>query len=175
MDPLEARSLIPLCEHYIHMNHAGISPMSARGRAALEQVIEAAVGRPYRAGASLEQADRVRGLAAQLVNASPDSVAVTRSTAHGISLLASGLDWERGDNVIGALWEYPANVYPWMVLAARGVECRQAQPTEGRIKADEIFSHVDARTRVVALSHVQFWNGYRLDLDEIGSECRRRG
>src|SRR5213594_2387567 len=98
MDPLEARSLIPLAEHYIHLNHAGVSPMSQRSRAAIEQVVDASVNRPYRAGAAQEASDRVRGLVARLINASPEGVALTRSTAHGVSLLAQGLDWKRGDN-----------------------------------------------------------------------------
>jgi cysteine desulfurase / selenocysteine lyase len=175
MDPLEARSLIPLTAHYIHMNHAGVSPMTERSRAAIEQVVDAALNRPYPAGSAFEDADRVRGLAAELINGSPDGVALTRSTAHGISLVAQGLDWKRGDNVVGAQWEYPANVYPWMALADEGVEFRQAKLVGGRILPDAIFSMVDDRTRVVAVSHVEFWNGFRLDIEAIGAECRRRG
>jgi cysteine desulfurase/selenocysteine lyase len=175
MDPLEARSLIPLSDHYIHMNHAGNSPLSRRSAAAVEQVVDAKLNRPHRPGWSFEEADRVRGLAARLINGAPDSVALTRSTAHGMSLLAQGLEWRPGDSVVGAQWEYPANVYPWMALEARGVEYRQAKLVGGRITPDAVFSLVDERTRVVALSHVQFWNGYRVDVASIGTECRRRG
>ena len=93
MDPREARNLIPLTEHYIHMNHAGVSPMSERGRAAIEQLVEAILNRPYRDHQSQDQADRVRELVGRLINASPDSITLTRSTSHGLSLLAQGLDW----------------------------------------------------------------------------------
>ena len=175
MDPLEARSLMPVSDHYIHMNHAGVSPMSRRSGAAIEQAVEASLNRPYRSGWSQEEAERVRGLVAQLINATPDGVALTRSTAHGVSLIAQGLEWKSGDNVVGASWEYPANAYAWMALAADGVEFRQAQLVDGRILPEAIFSMVDARTRVVALSHVEFWNGFRIDVDAIGAECRRRG
>jgi cysteine desulfurase / selenocysteine lyase len=175
MDPLEARNLMPLSDHYIHFNHASVSPMSQRSGAAIEQVVEAMLNEPYRSGRTQEEADRVRELAAQLINGSPDSVALTRSTAHGISLLAQGLEWKSGDNVVGAKWEYPANVYPWMALAPDGVEYRQATLVGGRVLPDAIFSLVDERTRVVALSHVQFWNGFRVDAEAIGAECRRRG
>jgi cysteine desulfurase / selenocysteine lyase len=175
MDPLEARSLMPLSDRYIHMNHAGVSPMSRRSGAAIEQVVEASLNRPYRSGWSQEEAERVRGLVAELITATTDGVALTRSTAHGVSLIAQGLDWKNGDNVVGARWEYPANVYPWMALAADGVEFRQARIDGGRIMPEAIFSMVDGRTRVVALSHVQFWNGFRIDLEAIGAECRRRG
>ena len=175
MEPSEARSLFPLTGHYIHMNHAGVSPMSERGRAAIEQVVEGMVNRPYREGWSQEEADRVRGLVGRLINTAPETIALTRSTAHGLSLLAQGLDWKPGDNVVGADGEYPANVYPWMALQARGVDFRRVQPIDGRVTCDAVMSLVDDRTRVVALSHVQFWNGYRLDVEAIGAECRRRG
>src|SRR5882672_9640160 len=116
MDPIEARHLFPLAERYIHMNHAGVSPMSQRARAAIESVVETSMNLPYRDHSAQDGADRVRELVARLINASPDSIALTRSTAHGISLLAQGLDWRPGDNVVGAFGEYPANVYPWMAL-----------------------------------------------------------
>jgi cysteine desulfurase/selenocysteine lyase len=175
MDPLEARHLFPLAERYIHMNHAGVSPMSLRAAAAIEQVVDASANRPYRDHWAQDEADRVRELVARLINGSPDSIALTRSTAHGISLLAQGLEWKAGDNVVSATGEYPANVYPWMALEKHGVEFRQAKPFDGRVTAEGVFSLVDARTRVVALSHVEFWNGFRVDIDAIGAECRRRG
>src|SRR6266567_6801978 len=84
MDPLEARSLIPLSSHYIHMNHAGVAPMSRRAAAAVEQVVEASLNRPYRDHWAQEEADRVRGLVARLINCSSDSVALTRSTPRDI-------------------------------------------------------------------------------------------
>jgi cysteine desulfurase/selenocysteine lyase len=173
MEPVEARHLFPLTERYIHMNHAGVAPMSLRAGAAIEQVVDASMNRPYRDHWAQDEANRE--LVSRLINASPDSIALTRSTAHGISLLAQGLEWKAGDNVVGATGEYPANVYPWMALETRGVEFRQAKPIDGRVTADGVFSLVDARTRVVALSHVEFWNGFRVDLDAIGAECRRRG
>jgi len=117
---------MPLSDHYIHFNHAGVSPMSQRSSAAIEQVVEAMLNEPYRSGRTQEEADRVRVLAARLINGSPDGVALTRSTAHGVSLLAQGLDWKSGDNVVGAKWEYPGNVYPWMALAL--VESNTARP-----------------------------------------------
>src|SRR5256886_3010881 len=175
MDPREARSLIPLTEHYIHMNHAGVSPMSDRGRAAIEQLVEAILNRPYRDHQSQDQTDHVRELVGRLINASPDSVALTRSTSHGLALLAQGLDWSAGDNVVGADGEYPANIYPWMALERRGVEFRRAKPVAGRITPESVLALADSRTRVVALSHVEFWNGFRVEIATIGAECRRRG
>lgn len=175
MDPLEARDLFPLNGHWIFMNHAGVSPMSLRGRAAVESALAALTGRPFAADWARDEPDRLRGGLARLLNCPADSIAITRSTAHGISLLAGGLDWKPGDNVVGARGEYPANVYPWMHLQRRGVEFRMASNKGGRVTPESVLALVDERTRVVALSSVEFWNGYRVDLQAIGEECRRRG
>src|SRR5207249_1887158 len=85
-----------------------------------------------------------------------------------------GLDWREGDNVVGALREHPATIFPWMALRDRGVELRLAALDHGRVTPESVLSLVDDRTRVVALSQVQFWNGYRIDLERIGTELDRR-
>lgn len=112
---------------------------------------------------------------ATMLNADPAHITLTRATAHGLGLLASGLDWNEGDNIVGARMEFPTNLYPWMALADRGVELRRAAPEDGRIGVEQVVELVDDRTRVVSLSLVQFWNGYRADVSAIGAACRDRG
>src|SRR5438477_4642229 len=175
MDPVEARDLYPITRQYIFMNHAGVSPMSERARAAVEAMAGQLTAKPLTSPLAMEEADRLRELLARLFTCGADHIALTRSTAHGISLLAAGLDWEPGDNVVGARGEYPANVYPWLALKDRGVEMRFAGNAGGRVEPESVLELVDGRTRVVALSQVEFWNGYRVDLETIGRECRRRG
>jgi len=175
MDTAGARSLFPLTQRFVFMNHAGVAPLSERGRAAIEARMEALTDRPYVDGLAEEEADRLRASIARLVGAQAETIGLVRSTAHGLSLLAQGLDWREGDNVVGARGEYPANVYPWMALRDRGVEYRMATPAGGRITPAAVLSLVDDRTRLVALSHVQFWNGYRVDIETIGDELDRRG
>jgi selenocysteine lyase/cysteine desulfurase len=175
MDPLEARALFPICDEHIHMNHAGVAPMSMRVRAAVEHVTQLMSEEGFVHEEYTEAVDGLRSSLATLVGVSPDQVSITRGTAHGISLLARGLDWKEGDNVVGARLEYPANLLPWMANRDRGVEMRLVEPVDGRVTPEAVLSLLDARTRVVALSFVQFWNGYRIDLAEIGAECRRRG
>jgi len=175
MDLLEARALFPICDEHIHFNHAGVAPMSVRVRAAVEHVTEVMSEEGFAFDDYLETLDGLRSSLARLVGVTPDQVSITRGTAHGISLLARGLDWKDGDNVVGARLEYPANLFPWMATRDRGVEVRLVEPLGGRVTPEAVLSLVDGHTRVVALSFVQFWNGYRVDLAEIGAECRKRG
>ena len=175
MDPLDARALFPICDERIHFNHAGVAPMSVRVRAAVEHVTQVMSEEGLDPDDYMETLGQLRSSLAGLVGVTPDQVSITRGTAHGISLLARGLDWKEGDNIVGARLEYPANLFPWMATRDRGVEMRLAEPVGGRVTPEAVLSLVDGRTRVVALSFVQFWNGYRIDLAEIGAECRRRG
>jgi len=175
MDPLDARALFPICDEQIHFNHAGIAPMSVRVRAAVEHVTQVMSEEGFDVDDYTETLGQLRSSLGTLVGVSPDQVSITRGTAHGISLLARGLDWKEGDNVVGARLEYPANLFPWMATRDRGVEMRLVEPLHGRVTPEAVLSLVDGRTRVVALSFVQFWNGYRVDLAEIGAECRKRG
>src|ERR1700720_3348147 len=102
MDPLEARALFPICDEHIHMNHAGVAPMSMRVRAAVEHVTQLMSEEGFAQEEYAEAVDGLRSSLATLVGVSPDQVSITRGTAHGISLLARGLDWKEGDNIVGA-------------------------------------------------------------------------
>jgi cysteine desulfurase/selenocysteine lyase len=171
------RSLFAVTDRCAYLNHAALGPLP---RAAVERVREVAeqlaadpdegwMGR-------LAEAERVRGLAATLLGArEKHEVAFVANTSDGLSVVAGGLDWREGDNVVGAEGEFPSNVYPWMNLGSRGVEFRMAPERHGRIEPTELFALVDDRTRVVALSWVEFATGFRHDLERIGRFCRERG
>jgi selenocysteine lyase/cysteine desulfurase len=118
----------------------------------------------------------VRALAAQLINApDPGDVYFVPNTTHGIGVVAEGYPWQSGDNVVLAAEEYPANQYPWMNLAHRGVEVRAVPSRGSRLVLDDLRAAMDARTRVLTVSAVEFASGFRNDLDALGALCRERG
>jgi len=121
-----------------------------------------------------ERVAGVRGLVAKLIGAGPQEIAFVKNTSEALSIVASGLDWKAGDNVVTARGEFPSNVYPWMHLERLGVECRFIEPRQGRITLREIEPAVDGRTRVLALSSVSFTTGFRLDLASVASFCMER-
>lgn len=175
MTPEDVRALIPSLERELWLQHGGGSPMSNRVHDALREAIDLA--HRGMSWAERYEPDRtaLRESLARMLGGRPEEIVLTRSTGHGLSLLARGLDWRRGDNVIGARWEFPTNLYPWMALERHGVELRLVEPDGGRVTAEAVAACIDDRTRVVSLSYVQFWNGYRIDTARIGAECRRRG
>jgi selenocysteine lyase/cysteine desulfurase len=97
-----------------------------------------------------------------------------RNTSDGLSVIANGIGWKPGDNVVTCDCEFPANIYPWMRLEQVGVELRMARERNGRVAEDELLSLIDSRTRVVAISFVQFASGFRMNLERIGEVCRQR-
>jgi len=176
MEIAEARKLFPVTRHYAYLNHASISPLSTRVALAMAQVV---VDFREHGGMNeerwMEQVEEVRKLVARLINARPEEIALTPNTSHGLIIVANGLDWQEEDNIVTAETEFPANVYPWVHLKRLGVETRFAPAREGRILVEDVAGMMDERTRLVALSFVEFGTGYRNDLAAIGELCRKRG
>ena len=176
MNP-DLRNLFPITRNYVYLNHSEVCPLSTRVRDAMTGLIEDVAGNgALHEDQWIETYARVRCAAAKLVNAQPHEIAFMRNTSEAVSAIANGIDWRAGDNVVTCNVEFPANIYPWMRLKeAFGVDLKMAPEREGRIDADDILSLIDERTRVVALSWVQFGSGFRIDLRKIGKYCRDRG
>lgn len=117
--------------------------------------------------------ERVRLQLAAMLGVRPGDIAFTRNTSDGLCAVASGMSWEAGDNIVTFAGEFPANFYPWRMLRDdHGVELRSCHEVDGRIDADELCSLIDSRTRIVALSAVQYSSGFRMDLERIGRVVR---
>jgi len=176
MDWDQWRREFPITERLTHFNHAGVAPLSRRVAAAVAEFvsaamrIDAAVQRRWEA-----RGEAVRAAFAQLVGARADEIAFVKNTSEGLSLIAAGLDWHAGDNVIAVDGEYPSNVYPWFGLRRFGVDTRMVQPARGRVHADAVRALLDAHTRVVSVSFVDWSSGARTDLAAIASVCHERG
>ena len=118
--------------------------------------------------------ERTREKTARFVGAERTEIAFLPSTSWALNLVARSFPFERGDNVVGDDMEFPSNALPWRLLEPLGVEYRAAANRGGRITLEDLARHVDARTRVVAVSWVAFHNGWVFPLDEIGAFCRER-
>jgi selenocysteine lyase/cysteine desulfurase len=173
-----ARSLFPhTSQGKIYLNHAGTSPLSTRVVAAMTAYLQdRSQGRIETYSHDLPMVAECKQLISRLVNAeSPDRIALTPNTSDAINIVASGLRWQSGDRVLLNALEFPANVWPFLNLKRFGVEIDVAPSSDGRITPETLFSRITPRTRLVALSAVQFLSGFRADISTIGSMCRRHG
>jgi selenocysteine lyase/cysteine desulfurase len=162
----------------VYLNHASTGPLPMRARAALATWNDWR-GEPWRISDDMEfrVMDRARSLAARLVGASAEEIALTTNTSHGLNVAARCLPLRGGDIVLSSDREFPANVYPWMALAREGVRFDQIPCTPSGLPDEaKILDALDhPRVRVLTLSWVAFATGYAVDLQRIGRACRERG
>ncbi len=122
-----------------------------------------------------KRTEEVRRSCARLIGSDTDEIAFIKNTSHGLSLVANGLDWREGDNLIVYEREFPSNIYPWLALQKRGVETRCIPFTDGTIALDAVEERIDSRTRLISMSSVQFQNGFRMDIEQLGALCKDKG
>ncbi|MDQ7031086.1 MAG: aminotransferase class V-fold PLP-dependent enzyme [Ardenticatenia bacterium] len=169
------RALFPVTEQYAYLNHAAVAPLNRRTADAMRRWVADWEAHGTRAYPPAETVQAYRQRAAALFNAQPDEIAFTRNTTEGLLLVARGLDWRPGDNIVTVETEFTANVYPWKNVEAEGVTIRRVPSRRGRIVVEDVVAAMDHRTRVLAVSFVEFYTGYRNDLVRLGAACRQRG
>lgn len=124
----------------------------------------------------LETEARLREQCRGLLNAAAaDDIALLKNTSEALSVVAHGLAWQAGDNVVISDQEFPSNRIVWQSLQDQGVETRCVDLTRGASPEQALGACMDARTRLLAVSSVQYASGLRLDLDQLGTLCRERG
>lgn len=171
------RRSLPVVQSRTYVDNAAVAPISLSVQAAVTALMQARCqhGKQGLIASRADVLQRAREHAAALLNARPDELALVHNTTEGINIIASGLDWTAGDNLLLPDNEFPANVYPWLALQARGVELRRIPTRAGALHIEDIRDRIDHRTRVLALSHVGYVSGFRADLETIGALCKRRG
>jgi cysteine desulfurase / selenocysteine lyase len=167
--------LFPVTQKRIFLAHAGVAPLPGPTVDALKLEAE-------RASQAQESADfmadieAIRRVGARLINANSDEVALLGPTSLGLNLVAHGLDWKDGDEVVCYPDDYPANVYPWTSLVSKGVRVVPLQPERvGEITPELVFKALTPKTKLVALASCHFLSGFRLDYEGIAEELNRRG
>jgi selenocysteine lyase/cysteine desulfurase len=170
------RELFPVTRHYVYLNHAAVSAIPQPGLDALSRYWEGQSTRGILNEIEyFPVIEHAREKMARLIGANFSEVGWVQNTATAISLVANGLDWQAGDNVVTIQGEFPANVYPWLGLRSIGVETRFVPQRNGRVLIEDIASAMDERTRLLSVSFVQFSTGFRSDLAALGQLCHERG
>ena len=157
----------------IYLNHAGVAPWPARTRDAVVEFARENV--TYGAGRYYlfsERENRLRRQAGELINApSVDDIALLKNTSEALSVVASGIRWKRGDNVVTSAEEFPSNWIPWDAQKVHGVSLKKVNIRE-RPSEQALIEACDNRTRLLSISSVQFSSGIRMDLESLGNFCR---
>ncbi len=161
----------------IHLNHAGVSPWPVRTLHVVQAFAEEnAVMGSSRYPEWLNVETTLRRQLQKIINAPTiDDIALLKNTSEALSVVAYGLDWSKGDNIVSSDQEFPSNRIVWESLSEKGVEFREADLTMAGSPEDSLFSLVDDNTRMITVSSVQFSTGLKMDLERIGKFCKDRG
>jgi len=167
----------PILQHGHYMNHAAIAPWPRCAARAVQEFARenaaiAADGYKH----WLRREKQLRGMLAGMLNAeSTDDIALLKNTTEGISTVASGINWRNGDNIVIPQGEFPSNRLPWLALDRFGVEVREVDIRAPQSPERALVKHMDARTRLLAVSAVQWTDGLRLKLEQLGTQCKTNG
>lgn len=171
------RSTLPIVEAQIYLDSAGLAPISTLVVDAIAENLDlrARGGKQGIKAKRHAQMEQARTSAATLLRAHPDEIALIHNTTEGLNVIAHGFPLEPGDNILIPDNEFPANVYPWLAQQARGAEIRWIPAAGGVIHARDVEARIDARTRLLVLSHVGYLSGYRAELAKLAEVCHARG
>lgn len=170
------RRQMPITGRWAFFDHAAVAPLPQVTVDALAAWCTDMSLRTEQNWGRWDQAvEQTRTAAAALLGADRSEVALIPNTTWGINLVAEAFPWQHGDNVVTLASEFPSNLFPWLNLARRGVEARVLPTDCGRIDLAEIHAACDARTRIVAVSWVDFATGWRHDLDALADVTHQAG
>ncbi|MBI3664786.1 MAG: aminotransferase class V-fold PLP-dependent enzyme [Acidobacteria bacterium] len=170
------REQFPVLQEWVYLNSASFGPLP---RCALEAMERHNRRRDEQACVDFvswfDDADRVREMAAALIGAAPADIAFIPNTATALGWMVQGLKLKPGDRVVALEDEFPNNTYFGHVLARRGAEFVEVPLEGGEFSLDRFCAAIDARTRLVLMSAVNYSTGLRPPVEEIGDYLRRRG
>ncbi len=170
------RQHMPVVQRCVFFDHAAIGPLPGPAAAALQGYAEdRTCGGEQSVDAWQSRINEARTRIARLINVPASAVTFTRNTSFGLNLVANGLAWASGDNVVVPYTEFVANVYVWRNLERKGVEVRFVPDRQGRIDPQDVSAAIDERTRLLAVSFVEFQTGFRNDLAALKALCHQRG
>jgi len=160
----------------LYLNHAAVAPWPRRTAAAVARFAQENGTRGAADYANwIGTETRLRQRLAELIGApSPTDVALVKNTSEGLSVIAYGIDWKAGDTVVGIAQEFPSNRIVWESLSTQGVAYRRLDLYASSEPETDLMALCDERTRLLALSSVQYARGLRLDLERLGGFCRSR-
>lgn len=158
----------------IYVNHAAVAPWPVRTVKAVKRFAEESghVGSShYQQWLNVEQ--KLKHDLATLINAhSSDEIALLKNTSEGLSIIARGIEWQKGDNIVISNEEFPSNFIVWDALRAQGVELRIANISNTPYPEKAIIEQMDVNTRLLSISSVQYASGLRMNLALLSKACQ---
>lgn len=177
IDLQKYRTLFPhVSRGIVYLNHAAIGPYSRHVVKAVEDLLYRCSETEIEVWFEFQKTiAETKDLIGRLINTTRDRIAFVDNTTNGLNLLAAGMQWAAGDRILLNDMEFPANVYPFLNLKRHGVEIDFIRNRDSQLSVHDIERAITPRTRLLSISHVQFFHGFRVDLEAVGDLCQSRG
>ncbi|UCE24146.1 MAG: aminotransferase class V-fold PLP-dependent enzyme [Candidatus Zixiibacteriota bacterium] len=118
---------------------------------------------------------KLRTALGKLINAPAEDIILGNSASYGLHLLANGINWKPGDEVLLVDGDFPATILPWLGLKKRGVQAKFIKPQSGCLRADDVAAGISERTRLLCTSWVFSFTGAKIDVSAVSEVCRSKG
>jgi len=170
------RSEFPVTSRYAYFDHAAVGPLPTRAIDASNKVVEEKSEGDLHWGSWEDTAEATRKSIASLVKVNDEEIALVHNTSEGLAIVANGLSYAKGQNIVTCDLEFTSNLFPWQALARRhGLQLKVVRNRDGRLEMDDFVNAIDAKTRIVAISYVQYSNGFKTDLRELSRISHESG
>lgn len=157
----------------VWLNAASIGPLPKVAVKAAKEAIERNIA-PHRLPIELyrEVPSRLKRELAELIGVNRWEIIIGNSTSYGLHLLANGIPFKSGDEVLLVKGDFPASILPWLALRKQGVTVREIQPKGPALHADDVAEHLTEKTKLLCATWVDSFTGYALDEQAIGKVCK---
>jgi len=110
-----------------------------------------------------------------LINVNPVDVILANSASYGLHILANGVPWQKGDEILVMFNDFPTDILPWLALEEKGVVIRQVKPKDKVLTPAELQQNITQKTKLFCITHVHTFSGYILDVKQFGEICQKHG
>src|SRR6201996_3794858 len=171
------RKEFPVLQRKTYLNSGSYCALANEVRAAFDAYMEDRLLVGANWDVWVTKNESVRNLTAKLLNAASDEIAVTASVSAGLNALASALQFNGPRNkVVVSDFEFPTNAQIWHAQEPRGAKVVHVpRAADGYIPLEMFEKAIDESTQLVAITHVCFRNGAKLDIPGIVRLARAKG
>lgn len=174
MDLKDYKKLFPVTKDSVYLNHAAVSPFSLT---LIKEINEFLAKRSQNNVDEypliMETKAELKKNISKLINGNSENIAISGNTSEGFNWLVNSLPWKSGDRILLTDYEFPSNVYPFLNLKRLGIKVDFVENKSGKILVEDIESKISPRTKIISISFVEFLNGFRNNLKDIGELCKQ--
>lgn len=165
----------PFSSTWINTSHQGALPKTAV--AALDEAVQWKISPHHLSNSSLFSTipSRLRDVLGRIIKAPSEDIILSNSASYGLHLLANGIKWASGDEILLVEGDFPCDILPWLYLKKQGVKIRAIKPKSIGLQPEEVRENIGNATKLLCTSWVYSYTGHTIDLPAISEICRGKG